>query len=314
MSEYSVATTNRFALSVSDDEDLYELLEKQQEEKKRKEEQAAEAAKAAKVAPAKGKVDKRSSAKTSKRVVNKQSDEKPSQPSHNNRPFSRNEGTCEHAFMCLPVIMVDVQLSSTTHMHCILQKIDLPGLPGKLEKLARMLISKNPLNLKGKSIIAQIVCSMVNHRSDCSYPKSVYSRFGGRGRRGGFNRGGRGGSRGGFGGRPAKREFERHSGSDKTGVKAVEKREGSGPHNWGDEIEAQLEQPQTEPTVDQENTEDTENTENQYVQSYMITVFLLEDQGDNQLCLLCLVKVIRFARLMPICIALIAPEQQAYQG
>lgn len=30
-----------------------------------------------------------------------------------------------------------------------------------------------------------------------------------------------------------KREFDRQSGSDKTGVKAVDKREGAGAHNWG---------------------------------------------------------------------------------
>ncbi|WAR23226.1 PAIRB-like protein [Mya arenaria] len=54
----------------------------------------------------------------------------------------------------------------------------------------------------------------------------------GRGMRGGRGRGTRGGrGRGGFGG---KREFERHSGSDRTsGVKPTEKREGSGSHNWG---------------------------------------------------------------------------------
>lgn len=37
-----------------------------------------------------------------------------------------------------------------------------------------------------------------------------------------------------------KREFDRRSGSDKTGVKPVDKREGAGPHNWGtlkDEID-----------------------------------------------------------------------------
>ncbi|XP_023930073.1 plasminogen activator inhibitor 1 RNA-binding protein-like isoform X2 [Lingula anatina] len=51
---------------------------------------------------------------------------------------------------------------------------------------------------------------------------------GGRGTRrgGGF---GRGRGRGGFG----KREFDRHSGSDKTGVKPVDKRDGGGAFNWG---------------------------------------------------------------------------------
>lgn len=48
-------------------------------------------------------------------------------------------------------------------------------------------------------------------------------------------RGSGGGSAGGpprrnFGG---KREFDRQSGSDKTGVKAVDKRDGAGAHNWG---------------------------------------------------------------------------------
>ncbi|XP_060589254.1 SERPINE1 mRNA-binding protein 1-like isoform X2 [Ruditapes philippinarum] len=67
--------------------------------------------------------------------------------------------------------------------------------------------------------------------------------FGGQRGEGGFNRGrGRGGrmgrgagrgDRGGRGGFGGKREFERHSGSDRTGVKATEKREGSGSHNWG---------------------------------------------------------------------------------
>lgn len=33
--------------------------------------------------------------------------------------------------------------------------------------------------------------------------------------------------------RQYKREFDRQSGSDKTGVKAVDKREGGGAHNWG---------------------------------------------------------------------------------
>lgn len=48
-------------------------------------------------------------------------------------------------------------------------------------------------------------------------------------------RGGRGGSRGGF-----SRRLDRHSGSERTGVKAVEKKEGFGSHNWGGQIDAQL--------------------------------------------------------------------------
>lgn len=69
------------------------------------------------------------------------------------------------------------------------------------------------------------------------------------GRGGGFRRGrgqGRGGVRteeGGFD-RFGKREFERHSGSDRTGLKPVEKREGGGAHNWGTIADAVAEQEQ----------------------------------------------------------------------
>merc|ERR1712183_1258823 len=53
---------------------------------------------------------------------------------------------------------------------------------------------------------------------------------------------GRGGDRGGRGGRGGKRDFDRKSGDDKTGVKPVDKKDGSGSHNWGtfeDEIKAE---------------------------------------------------------------------------
>merc|ERR1711981_1362767 len=63
--------------------------------------------------------------------------------------------------------------------------------------------------------------------------------------RGAGGRGGRGGRGGGRGG---KREFERKSGDDRTGVKSVDKREGSGSHNWGtyeDDIKAEQDQANT---------------------------------------------------------------------
>lgn len=69
------------------------------------------------------------------------------------------------------------------------------------------------------------------------------------GRGGGVTRRGRGGQgRGavtdsGFN-RFGKREFERHSGSDRTGLKPVEKREGGGAHNWGTIADAVAEQEQ----------------------------------------------------------------------
>ncbi|XP_049847470.1 plasminogen activator inhibitor 1 RNA-binding protein-like [Schistocerca gregaria] len=83
---------------------------------------------------------------------------------------------------------------------------------------------------------------------DTARPEGTEGRFRGRGGRGVF-RGGRGGPpmrgmRGGLGyDTRGKREYDRQSGSDKTGVKPVDKREGGGAHNWGnhrDEIQEQL--------------------------------------------------------------------------
>lgn len=60
--------------------------------------------------------------------------------------------------------------------------------------------------------------------------KEVRRNFNQRGPRGQFG----GGAGGKFDNqRNGKRDFNRHSGSDKTGVKAQEKREGSGSYNWG---------------------------------------------------------------------------------
>ncbi|XP_046332587.1 plasminogen activator inhibitor 1 RNA-binding protein-like isoform X1 [Haliotis rufescens] len=95
----------------------------------------------------------------------------------------------------------------------------------------------------------------------------------GRGRgRGGFRggRGGRGGGfrdndrergeRQGFGAPPgSKRDFDRHSGSDKTGVKAVEKKEGGGARNWGSYKDDLAEPQETEERAPAEET--TENFE-----------------------------------------------------
>jgi plasminogen activator inhibitor 1 RNA-binding protein len=87
----------------------------------------------------------------------------------------------------------------------------------------------------------------------------------GRGGRG--SRGGSGNFRGGNTGgefRP-RREFDRHSGSDKSSVKPMDKREGGGARNWGtyrDEIPEQTEnqpetpeKPQTEGHVEETATE-----------------------------------------------------------
>lgn len=63
-------------------------------------------------------------------------------------------------------------------------------------------------------------------------------------RRGRGGQGGRGGINDGGFDRFGKREFERHSGSDRTGLKPVEKREGGGAHNWGTIADAVAEQEQ----------------------------------------------------------------------
>ncbi|XP_014256726.1 plasminogen activator inhibitor 1 RNA-binding protein-like isoform X2 [Cimex lectularius] len=79
-----------------------------------------------------------------------------------------------------------------------------------------------------------------------------------RGGRGGFSGRGRagrgGGSRQSFDAR-GKREYDRQSGSDKTGVKSVDKRDGSGAHNWGnhrDDLE-DLNNPMTQSDEGQQN-------------------------------------------------------------
>jgi len=98
-------------------------------------------------------------------------------------------------------------------------------------------------------------------RPERSEPRGDREEFHGRG--GGFRRGG---GRGGRGGRTeeggfdrfGKREFDRHSGSDRTGLKPVEKREGGGAHNWGTIADAVAEQEQlaakevTEPATETE--------------------------------------------------------------
>ncbi|GFQ72037.1 plasminogen activator inhibitor 1 RNA-binding protein [Trichonephila clavata] len=74
-----------------------------------------------------------------------------------------------------------------------------------------------------------------------------------RGRGGYRGRGGRDRGRGFFPnaeGRP-RRVFDRHSGSDKTGVKPVDKRGGAGPGNWGD-IRSELNQRSSETAWDEE--------------------------------------------------------------
>ncbi|XP_068095367.1 SERPINE1 mRNA-binding protein 1 isoform X2 [Hyperolius riggenbachi] len=92
----------------------------------------------------------------------------------------------------------------------------------------------------------------------------------GRGGPGGRGRGGRGrgiGRGDGFDSR-GKREFDRHSGSDRAGPKHEDKRGGSGSHNWGnvkDEMSELDQSTVTEETTETEEqpTADSENKENE---------------------------------------------------
>ncbi|KAK3586341.1 hypothetical protein CHS0354_038321 [Potamilus streckersoni] len=123
-------------------------------------------------------------------------------------------------------------------------------------------------------------------------PERSEGGFGGRGRGGPRSRGGRGRGRGGFGG---KREFERHSGSDKTGVKAVDKKEGSGAHNWGT-VKDDLEMPKMdywrnpkEQLKDVEESPDwnahAEDTENQDPNESAESAPVEEDAAPKQMTL-----------------------------
>ncbi|XP_071573633.1 uncharacterized protein [Temnothorax nylanderi] len=83
-------------------------------------------------------------------------------------------------------------------------------------------------------------------RNSTETQRGEYGERRGRGGMRGMGRG-RGGPRGGRGGfdNRGKREFDRQSGSDKTGIKPVDKKDGAGSHNWGthnDEIEESLNQ------------------------------------------------------------------------
>ncbi|GIY93993.1 HABP4_PAI-RBP1 domain-containing protein [Caerostris extrusa] len=74
-----------------------------------------------------------------------------------------------------------------------------------------------------------------------------------RGRGGYRGRGGRDRGRGYFGNNEGRnrRMFDRHSGSDKTGVRPVDKRDGGGPNNWGD-IRSDINQRTEETTWEEE--------------------------------------------------------------
>uniref|UniRef100_T1H4L6 Hyaluronan/mRNA-binding protein domain-containing protein n=1 Tax=Megaselia scalaris TaxID=36166 RepID=T1H4L6_MEGSC len=78
--------------------------------------------------------------------------------------------------------------------------------------------------------------------------------------------------------RDGKRQFDRQSGSDKTGVKAVEKRNGAGAHNWGSvkqDIDMNLETMAKDPqntTTDEEQKESAGQKEESIVEPKVLTL------------------------------------------
>ncbi|EGI64044.1 Plasminogen activator inhibitor 1 RNA-binding protein [Acromyrmex echinatior] len=101
-------------------------------------------------------------------------------------------------------------------------------------------------------------------RNSSETQRGEYGERRGRGGMRGMGRG-RGGprGRGGFDNR-GKREFDRQSGSDKTGIKPVDKKDGAGSHNWGthnDEIEESLNQDSQDWANDKPDTDPQAPTE-----------------------------------------------------
>ncbi|XP_072518220.1 intracellular hyaluronan-binding protein 4 [Salminus brasiliensis] len=110
-----------------------------------------------------------------------------------------------------------------------------------------------------------------------------------RGRGGGRGRGARGGgysrSADGFDPR-GKREFERHSGSDRASVRPEEKRGGSGPRNWGsmrDHVNAVADVAPTEESGEGEEAPDTAETdvENQPLETEEVIEVAIEMSLDE---------------------------------
>lgn len=82
------------------------------------------------------------------------------------------------------------------------------------------------------------------------------------------------GQRRNYDGRSGKREFDRQSGSDKTGVKAVDKREGGGAHNWGSAKQDVEDMDKIEPDLKEDGNSDgnAKSEENLVVEEVLLTL------------------------------------------
>lgn len=220
---YGIGITNRYALFLEEGEDPFEALK--EKPKKTTEKSADTAAKtgATKPAEVKGKVGTAAAQPPAKKAVLKETQANVIKPSEQNKP--REDG----------------------------YRSGLGPRPPRGDRGGRFPNSLPREERNNRRNEGPREFGSVNNTegvapgtgADGEYrPRSAY-----RGERGAFrggDRGGRGRGRGRGGAQDTrnKRDFDRQSGSDKSGVKPIEKREGSGAHNWGsvqDEIEGQLE-------------------------------------------------------------------------
>ncbi|XP_037288030.2 uncharacterized protein LOC119180980 [Rhipicephalus microplus] len=249
-SSYGIGVKNRYELFYDDEEDPTELLRQQEEEKeRRKAEKTTAKDKSKGPAPVKG----------VKAAVNaagkKQIKEAPVSKSQERTIAPRD----------------DNKLQRTTRPADRAVKFAPPsGGAGGRENQQDFEERKNRRNREERVSTGGTETRFDFGSRDRGDGEVRRGRGGGLGGRGGYPRRGRGGFAleggrgGGFGGRGGgydgrgKREFERQSGSDRSGVKPVDKKGGEGSYNWGtvnDDLEVQL-----SPFGDESTTEAAEKS------------------------------------------------------
>ncbi|XP_066297852.1 SERPINE1 mRNA-binding protein 1-like isoform X2 [Branchiostoma lanceolatum] len=252
-SEYGITVTNKYSFLVSDDEEdpselrQKELAEKEEKARRNKEEKAKKAAKDPERKPKSAKLpDKKKPLSTSA----KEKENVPDRPKKEDPPSTRpNRAERRRQQQESNTVNVDGDERSDRQ-----PRRDRGNRPKRTQDNEE----------GGRNVFTEYRTERTD--SDRA-PRG----------RGGFGRGGRGRGRGGFfGGRDfrGKREFERHSGSEKSGVRPSEKRDGGGAYNWGSQTDAAddlnvtagsaEENPEwTAPTEEGENSEAKEGAEGQ---------------------------------------------------
>ncbi|OAD58968.1 Plasminogen activator inhibitor 1 RNA-binding protein [Eufriesea mexicana] len=224
---YSIAVTNKFSLALGDDEDPHEKLREEELKKEaRKKEKLSEKENKSKQPDAQkgtaNKTQKNRVIKDSQQQASKVQDSKKDQ-GEKKPPQSRTGGGDRN---------VKFSGESREERNNRRNREDGERMPRGQGELRRGPPGEGRETREFRN-------SNDNQRGEYG------ERRGRGGMRGGMVRG-RGGprGRGGYDYR-GKREFDRQSGSDKTGIKPVDKKDGAGSHNWGthnDEIEESLNQ------------------------------------------------------------------------